>query len=219
MAKAPTLQQRVNAQEKKTVTIRHRVIVNRKAGKHPRKLQKAYHRSKGLLASLREALARSKDPRKRALKYAAKFVGVTERPPGSNGGKYIDGWQKLFGIWRTYWCGAFAGAMLRHVGVKVSSRIVYAPYIQADARNHRNGFRGWTVDPGRARAGDVGTLWNGEHVVLLRGKPNLRTGKVKTFEGNTSFADGSQSNGGCVARKVRNISDFDGFALVDYPNK
>jgi len=163
-----TIRQRVITQAKKTALLRHRVIALRKQGKNPRVLVKAYHRAKAELVKRRVALALARDPRARLVKYAASFIGVTEHPSGSNGGKFIDGWQKVWGIWRTYWCGAFAGAMLRHVGVKVTARVVYVPNIKADAQNGVNGFYAWTTDHSRVRPGDLVCLFGLEHVEIVR---------------------------------------------------
>jgi hypothetical protein len=211
-----SLRTRVIAQAKKTASLRHRLIVNRKAGKHPRKLSRAYHRAKAELVKRRAALASARDPRAKVVKYAASFIGTKEHPAGTNTGPRIDGWQRNFGIHAEPWCGAFVGSMLLHVGVHVSSRIVYVPSIVTDAKNGVNNFRGWTTDPKRAQPGDVVTLFGEEHTELVR---KITATGVHTIGGNTSFDNaGSQSNGGCVAPKFRSFNQIDGFALVRFPN-
>jgi len=107
-----------------------------------------------------------------------------------------------------YWCGCCACWIVVHIGgakIPNHQRLGYAPYITADALAHANGLRAVPVE--KCQAGDLGSLWGGEHVVTVRGP--ARNGMVPTREGNTSAADGSQSNGGEVADKERPISDFD----------
>lgn len=175
-----------------------------------------YRRAKAHLNVLRRAQERSKDPVKRMLGYSAKFVGVTEKPAGSNWGGYVSQWLKRFHSGPNPWCGAFAGSMLAHVGVKVTDRVLYAPYIKEDAKRGRAGFKRWETDPKKWAPGWIGTLWNGEHIVVIVSIDYVNR-IVHTREGNTSFADGSQSNGGCVANKTRKFTDFDGAAEPDYP--
>ena len=94
-------------------------------------------------------------------------------------------------------------------------RLGYAPYITADALAHRNGLT--AIPVADARAGDLGCLWGGQHIVVVRGKPT--NGMVPTLEGNTTAPgnSGSQSNGGEVAENNRPISDFDA-GIVARPN-
>ena len=86
-------------------------------------------------------------------------------------------------------------------------RLGYAPAITADALAGSNGLTAISVH--NAQPGDIGALWNGEHVVTVREAVKPGDTMVKTREGNTSATDGSQSNGGVVADKERAIGDFD----------
>jgi hypothetical protein len=55
----------------------------------------------------------------RVVATAARYVGVREKPPGSNRGPLIDKWEKYWNLgylgWP--WCGAYASAVLRECGV------------------------------------------------------------------------------------------------------
>lgn len=151
----------------------------------------------------------AKSPGEEAIEKAKALVGVHEEPPGSNwGGKVAEMIRFTGYTGPVYWCGCCAAWIVIHLGgAKIPSpiRLGYAPYITADALAHANGLRAVPVE--KCRAGDLGALWGGEHVVTVRGP--VRGGLVPTIEGNTSASDGSQSNGGEVALKERPISDFD----------
>lgn len=161
---------------------------------------------------LRQATAGS-GARTSVLRAALSFVGTTENPPGSNTGRLVDQWERLWGIHAEPWCGAFAGAMLTKGGCHMTPRIVFTPYIFDDAVAGHNGLskviwrRG---EPIRQHAHTCDLVlydFGGptiEHVGLLRAP--WRGGQVFTVEGNTSFSNGSQSNGGCVALKQRDLS-------------
>jgi hypothetical protein len=149
----------------------------------------------------------------RAIHWAAARVGTTEHPPGSNGGPLVSKWQAAFGFGRVPWCGIFVGTALRHAGVKVDSRIAGVSLIEEDAKASRGPFTGW----GTARSavpGDAVVLFGyGVHVELVVANHGTF---LETIGGNTSFGNGSQSNGGCVARRTRPYSDVRGIAHVRY---
>lgn len=151
----------------------------------------------------------SKAPGELAIERSASLVGVREEPPGSNWGRKVGQMIRFTGYTTpVYWCGCAAAWIVVHLGgARIPNRIRlgYAPYITADALAHANGLRAVPVED--CQAGDLGSLWGGEHVVTVRGP--ARNGMVPTREGNTSAADGSQSNGGEVADKERPASDFD----------
>jgi len=110
-------------------------------------------------------------------------------------------------------CGCFAHeAVVENGAADVTVQLGYAPNITNAANAGTGGLK--RVSPSEAKAGDIGSLWNGEHVVVLRGPVSGST--VPTVEGNTSAADGSQTNGGEVAIKTRNLSDFDVIARPAY---
>lgn len=153
----------------------------------------------------------AKSPGEEAIVKSAGLVGVHEEPPGSNWGGKVEEMIKFTGYsGPVYWCGCCACWIVVHLGgAKIPNRIRlgYAPYITADALAHTNGLRAVPIQ--QAQAGDLGSLWNGEHVVTIREDVKPGDTMVKTREGNTSAADGSQSNGGQVADRERPIADFD----------
>lgn len=139
-------------------------------------------------------------PRASALKFAKAQIGVKEQPAGSNSGPKIDDWQKEAGMGHGPWCGAFVGAVLRHVGVKVTDRITYVPYILEDAKTGRNGFVK-IVPWGERQAGDIFVYqWDTgpvDHTGIYTGSD--QDGLALVIEGNT----GNDSNGGEVMQRAR----------------
>jgi hypothetical protein len=135
-----------------------------------------------------------------------------EEPDGSNWG---DGCQKLIEFTgyneAVYWCGCTAAYIVVKIGgakIPTPIRLGYAGYIVQDALAHANGLTAVSIHT--ARPGDLGTLWDLEHIVTIREPVKPGDTMVKTREGNTSpNAGGSQNNGGVVADKERPIGDFD----------
>jgi hypothetical protein len=152
-----------------------------------------------------------KSPGEKAIAKAEKLVGVHEEPAGSNWGGKVEDFIRFTGYTGpVFWCGCFAAwVAIKLGGAHIPSRIRigYAPYITADALAHTNGLKAVSVH--KARPGDIGCLWGGEHVVTVREPVNPGDTMVKTIEGNTSASHGYQSNGGEVAKKERPIGDFD----------
>lgn len=148
-----------------------------------------------------------------AVHWAIAQVGTVENPAGSNSGPGISGWEAYWGLGPVYWCGVFAGYAVKKVGkAAVTSWCPYGPDIINDAQAHRNGLVAVSAD--NAKPGDLVVYWGGEHIGLIR--EESRNGMVVTVEGNTSFSDGSQSNGGCVALKERPFSDVTVVARPKY---
>lgn len=176
-------------------------------------------------------MARTKKltPRGRALRWLTRHRGITEDPAGSNRDNRQDGitaaQRKVAGgaswLIGLAWCGVWACAAALHAGVKIAEPYRWASVekIEDDARDKRNGFRGWTTDHRRVLRGDLAVLFGrGKHVETVR-KVYPRLGLVRTDGGNTSAGDaGSQANGGGAFPRWRRLSDVHGFALVDYPN-
>lgn len=158
-------------------------------------------------------------PRRRTVNGALHYVGVTEKPSGSNRGPHIDEWQRRFHMQGQPWCGAFVGAMLEiHGGVNVSDRIVYTPYIWQDARSGLNGMEK-LVDAKDTHSGDLVLFDFGsggiKHVGMLVAP--FRGGLAQTVEGNTAFGSaGSQDNGGAVARRSRSMDQIHSFVRPKY---
>jgi hypothetical protein len=161
-----------------------------------------------------------KSTRALSVAWAASKVGIHESPAGSNRGPQIDQWQRRFGFLAAPWCGIFVGNALLAAGVKgVTSRIASVGAIQQDAEAHRGCFYGWT--PGSVQGalrGDAVVLFSfGVHVELVVSVNS--DGSVNTIGGNTSATPGSdnQSDGGCVARHTRSVSEIHGVAHIRYP--
>ena len=220
----PVSKRQLTAQERKTHTLRDRYLFHTRAGQPARRLRKAYQRAKAQLALMRRRYRHQQvaaAPAK-ALAWARAQVGVTEHPPGSNRGKPVEDWQRALGTWLVglAWCGVFLVTSALKGGVKIPepARWASVSLIEDDARAPRNGFRGWTTDPHLVRPGDGVVLFGrGVHVAEVE-SIDVKRGVVHTVEGNTSFGNsGSQSNGGCVARRTRTLDEVHGFALIDYP--
>lgn len=177
----------------------------------------------------------AKTSRGKALRWLTTHRGLTEQPAGSNCDARPDGIraaQLRLGKWLIgqAWCGVWFCNALLAAGVNFGHTQPYAlasvENIVSLAQGKVRPFRGW-VNPKtdrkwsqRVLRGDGVVLFGHDHVETLRSAawPYRKLGYIITEGGNTSFDDlGSQSNGGCSARKKRRISDVDGFALVDYP--
>lgn len=141
-----------------------------------------------------------------ALSWAAKQVGTTESPAGSNRGPKVTPWLAAVGIpgGGAPWCGAFANQVRIRMGFGDDDRMRYCPYVEADAKAGRDGWRwvpasaspkkGWFVLYGVREA---------VHIGVVR-EDGVHGGLIRTIEGNTSAgASGSQDNGGGVFRRER----------------
>lgn len=163
-------------------------------------------------------------PRRVALQWArAQWnARVTEHPAGSNRGKPVEDWQKAFGSYLVglAWCGVYVGTALKHAGVKVTPRVASVALIEDDAKAGINGFErvvGWR----NAMPGDVAILFGrGVHTEIIAW-PHKNLGYLTTYGGNTSYegASGSQSNGGCVAKRHRRKSDVYLIVRPRYPKE
>lgn len=135
---------------------------------------------------------------------ASQDLAYTESPPGTNNNKF----GKAYGLNNVPWCVQcqwywFLQAdesMAFFGGAKTAS-------CSTLARWHKE--QGHKVDIDDIQAGDLAFMnfHNGkslEHVGLVIGVVKGNTLKVTTIEGNTSPGlEGSQNNGGCVAKKIR----------------
>ncbi len=145
-------------------------------------------------------------------------LGTTESPPGSNRVKYWDeygaGWQGqpwcACGLW---WCFQHAGeGQAFFGGAKTASCGTLFRWYQA---------QGLTVPVYDVQPADLvfmnfhgGTL--PEHVGLAESVTSTPL-QVTTIEFNTSPGlEGSQDNGGCVARKIRYRTQIVGVARPKY---
>lgn len=198
-----------------------------RATKSREALLKRIQVAKANVARRQAQLDKLPGPRAKALKQALSFVGTVEQPAGSNTGAAINVWQSQFGMHGQPWCGAFVGAMVNAAGAKVSNRIVYTPYIYADAIASQHGLERavwkdvFLVKDHVAHSGDLVLFDFGaggiKHVGMLR-KPWNGKGPLYTVEGNTSFGNGgSQDNGGAVALRERDIALVHSIVRVQWP--
>jgi hypothetical protein len=153
----------------------------------------------------------------RALLEAAKHLGVTEDPRGSN--------RTSFGFWfgvdGVPWCNIFvsycfqigAGYTLcdgmKGAGARPGKGCAYVPTTEAWLR-----ATGLWVGRTEPQAGDIVIFnWDGgapDHIGIV--EANLGSGQFQTIEGNTAV--GNDSNGGQVMRRQRHILQVDGFGRV-----
>jgi hypothetical protein len=153
----------------------------------------------------------------KALVLARQFLGVTESPPQSN--------KTQFGVWYGVngvpWCAIFvsycfnlgAGLVLcdgyKGSGKQPGKGCAYVPTIEDWLR--ATGRWVGRVDP---LPGDIVIYnWDGkgpEHIGIV--ESSFGNGAFGAIEGNTSVD--SDSNGGAVMRRTRNISQVDGFGRL-----
>ena len=155
---------------------------------------------------------------KTVLDVARGELGYTESPPGSNRTKYWEeygaGWQgQPWCVSFLWWCFQRAGeTMAFFAGAKTASCGTLWRWYQA---------QGLTVPVDDIQAGDLvfltfryGAL--PEHIGIAESVVRSPL-QVTTIEGNTTpGSEGSQDNGGCVARKVRYRSQIVGVARPEY---
>lgn len=160
--------------------------------------------------------ARMKGPEK-ALRWARRWIGRTEQPPGSNRGSWgLTQWQASLGEWLVgkAWCGVFVGMALIAGGVKgITWRVASVWNILQDGIKGEHGFSRLVYrrstgqgSVSAGRLGDViGLFGESTHVeFVVRRVP----GGYETIGGNTSSSNaGSQSNGGGVWPRTRSDRD------------
>jgi hypothetical protein len=168
-------------------------------------------------------------PRGRAMRHLSLKRGITEQPPGSNTDErkwgirraQIDATDGAMWAVGKAWCGAWARWALQKGGVQgLSWRQLAVRLIQADAKAKVGPFRDWlpVSEYRRVLRGDLVTWFGGAHVETVRGFKRRR-GRIYAIceGGNTSDGiAGSQSDGGGAYRRVRPLSQADGFARVRY---
>jgi hypothetical protein len=142
-------------------------------------------------------------------------LGISENPPESNrGSPEPSGWQRrVYGTDGVPWCACFAGCSSWDNGV--TGPVTAGVYNNVQLAKQGQGiYRGWTTDPARVHAGDH-AFRGSDHTGVIYDR---QTGQ--TVEGNTSpGSEGSQYNGGCVAKRDRGFGYWTaGFGLVRYPD-
>lgn len=160
--------------------------------------------------------AASQDAGEKAVDWLAPFVGKTERDGINRGSWGLDQWQIEAGHptfssstqigWP--WCGVTVHAAYLH-GAKINldNRVVSVEWISAAARAGTGGL--YAVSKQQIRKGDLLTLFGNDHVELARKNYDPKDPhEIPTRGGNTSFADGSQNDGGALADKTRRLDDI-----------
>jgi hypothetical protein len=145
-------------------------------------------------------------------------VGTREQPPGSNGGGLITVMETYWGFGRVAWCGIAAGYHAeRFGGIDLRSDVASVSAIEQHARARHSPYGQWVSDPREAFTASFVVIGGpGVHVGMQ--VEALSDGSAKTVEGNTSFgSSGSQSNGGCIAARVRSPQEIYGVATMHYP--
>lgn len=153
------------------------------------------------------------------IKTAISQLGYTESPPGSNQTKY----GRAFGWDGVPWCVIFLWWCFREAGEAMA---FFAGAKTASCGTLRRWYKeqGLAVTMDEVKAGDLLFLnFHGgvdpEHVGLVESVVSGPVLEVTTIEGNTTPGlgmEGSQDNGGCVARKIRYRSQIVGVARPKY---
>lgn len=181
-------------------------------------------RGKARIARLRkeheEAAKQSRSARTRAVNAFLAKVGTKERPPGSNSGGIITTMETFWGFGRVPWCGISCGYhAAKFGGVKgLRSDVASVSAIEKHAKAHHSPYGQWRNGPEDALPGSFVVIGgSGVHVGMLVAP--LSGGRARTVEGNTSFGPGgSQSDGGCIAARIRSAAEIFGVATMNYPD-
>jgi hypothetical protein len=164
--------------------------------------------------------AQGRSSRSRAVNAFLAKVGAKEPPPGSNSGAIITTMETFWGFGRVPWCGIACGYHAvrfgRVEGLRCDVASVHA--IEAHARARHSPYGDWQRSPDGALPGSLVVIGgSGVHVGML--VQPLSGGRARTVEGNTSFGPGgSQSDGGCIAARVRSAAEITGVATMNYPS-
>lgn len=148
----------------------------------------------------------------KVIELARADLGYTESPPGSNMTKYGE----AYGMNGVPWCVIFLWDVFNRAGERMA---FYNGGKTASCRTLLRCYReeGKTAPITDIQIGDIlilnfsGKMYNGEldteHCALVVEKGKL-AGTWYTVEGNTSPGlEGSQDNGGCVAKKLRHVKN------------
>lgn len=148
-----------------------------------------------------------------ALAWAHSKAGLREHPPYSNRGPQIDQWERDSGGGvGGPWCAYFVAEALRHAGIILPAGAGYTPnlYAWAVSRTHGlNGLYPWS----ERQPGDLVLFkFPGVSHDVCDHVGILDADREHDWEGNTSNGDGSQNDGGIVARRDRGGADVAGCA-------
>ncbi len=142
------------------------------------------------------------------LAIAAKEVGYKQAANGSNKfGQWYGADKQPWCAMFLSWCAAQAG-----IGTEIIPKFSYVPY-GVDFFKKQGRFKPWTYtpQPGDIVFYDFNSNGTSDHVGIVTGYSG---GVITAIEGNTSSV--SQTNGGAVERKRRNVSLVLGYGLPKY---
>jgi hypothetical protein len=159
---------------------------------------------------------RPSSPGEHALAEACRHIGLKEQPAGSNRTMF----GRWFGVDGVPWCNIFVSYCFK-VGADYTlchgfsgagvyrNGCTYVPTSEAWLR-----ATGMWVGRTTPVPGDIAIFnWDGgvpDHIGLV--ESNLAGGRFQTIEGNTAV--GSDSNGGEVMRRLRYVTQVDGFGRI-----
>lgn len=146
-------------------------------------------------------------PGDRIVAAARKHIGVKEQPPGSNKGQLITKWlRRVLYNQPGPWCAAYASCMAEDAGYPLAGG---GSASVAILRQRAQKAGRWTQNPKR---GYLGVLHGDVHITIIESvKDDI------SIEGNTRAADGSNHNGGEVARQRGRIKrrEYAGYIKTD----
>ena len=177
----------------------------------------------------RRALSRAKRPSRptpivrkksaagqKALAEARKYLGVKEKPAGSNRTQF----GKWFGVDGCPWCNIFVSYCFAVGANTVLCRGFKGSGVYPKGSTYVPTTEAWLRAKGMWKGrttplpGDIAIYnWDGgvpDHIGLV--EEYLGGGKFNAIEGNTAV--GNDSNGGEVMRRLRYVSEVDGFGRV-----
>jgi hypothetical protein len=170
-------------------------------------------------AERKRRAAQGNSSRSRTVNAFLAKVGTRERPANSNSGGIITTMETFWGFGRVPWCGIACGYHAKKFGgvQGLRSDVAAVRSIEAHARARHEPYGRWQSSPEGALPGSFVVIGGtGTHVGML--VQPLSGGRARTVEGNTSFGPGgSQSDGGCIAARVRSAAEITGVATMNYP--
>jgi hypothetical protein len=145
-------------------------------------------------------------------KWLEAYLGTTENPPESNrGSPQPSEWQnRVYGDDGVPWCACYAVCSAWDNGVTGSGTA--GVWNNTDLAKRGEGiYKGYTTDPSKVHAGDH-AFKSDDHTGVIYDRDTMTT-----IEGNTSpGSEGSQYNGGCVAKRDRGGGYWTGYGIVRF---
>jgi hypothetical protein len=140
--------------------------------------------------------------RERLIGIAKRYIGVTEKPLGSNRGQTIDAWNLAVGApVGSFWCASFVSAVVREFNWSSDDDFPFPLSASCDDWLRNAKKRDLLFD--HPAVGAIGLVINptnhndATHIFIVDGYEN---GKYSSIEGNSN--SGGSRNGTTVARRV-----------------